>query len=104
MSLKAVFTDILNFHSHKMAYITVLIKEDTITYLEDDTNFIMNVTSFKMDTYSDSDGTPGRATIIPTKTPQAVKSSKSMFSAVDDPTLRLNEVIFVGIFYIQKHL
>ena len=81
-----------------MVKITVLIKEESVIYLEDDKNFIVNITSFKMDTYADSDRTPGRATIIPTAASQSIKSSKSAFSVIDDPALRLNDVIAAGNF------
>jgi hypothetical protein len=49
-----VFVEILNLHSHSDRDITISIKEDTDNYLLIETNYIVDVASVMIQSYSDS--------------------------------------------------
>ena len=77
-------------YSHKQVNITVYIKENTTAYIEDDTNYILNMTSFKITSYSDS---PSKATLVPTQIPQQGLSKRYAFNLLTTIDLRLNQIL-----------
>ena len=65
--LDSVFVEMLNLHSHTDRDIVVYIKEDTVNYLHVSQNYIVNINSVKIMTYSDIfSNAANRATIIGT--------------------------------------
>ena len=101
---KAAFSEILNIYSHKQVNITLFIKEYSNLFMEDD-NFILNMTSMTITSYSDLTDSPSRATIIPTDVSQQRLSKRSAFNLLKNTDLQLNEVLQASTFSsIQKLL
>ena len=97
-TLRAVFSDLLNNFSHKDLNITVNVKESTIVYLTDSTNYIMNITSVKIMSYSDTSNSPGRATLIPTLINLPTTNSQTSFHILKNMELNLDQKITAGTF------
>ena len=102
---KAAFSEVLNEYSHKSVNITIFIKEFSILYIQDDINFILNVTSLTITSYSDFSNSPSKAIIIPTESSQQGLSQRSAFNLLKNTDLQLNEVLVSSTFsYLQKLL
>ena len=63
---RSAFSKILNQFSHSKSNIIIYIKENTTSYIENYTTFLLNITSVTIQTYSDSSSTAGSATVIGT--------------------------------------
>ena len=92
-SMRALMSEILNHHSNQDREIEIYLKENARIYIEDDTNFIINITKVSITSYSDSGDTIGMATLIPTKISQSGESKKSAFSILKNSELDLERVI-----------
>ena len=65
--LDSVFVEILNLHAHTGRDINVYIKEETVNYLHISRNYILNIESIKIMTYSNAfRETNNKATIVST--------------------------------------
>ena len=92
-SMRALMSEILNHYSNQDREIEIYLKENTRIYMEDSTNFIINITKVKMTSYSDFGDTIGMATLIPTKIRQSGESKKSAFSIIKNSELDLERII-----------
>ena len=91
--MKPVMFEILSYHSNQDKEISIYVKENTTMYIEDDTNYIINITKVSITTYSNSDESPGMATLIPTKTEQSGKNKKTAFSILNSTELDRDKII-----------
>ena len=92
-SMRALMSELLNHHSNQYKNINIYVKENTKVYIEDITNFIINITYVKITSYSDSEDNPTIATLIPTKFPQSDRSQKSAFNILRNSELNLSKII-----------
>jgi hypothetical protein len=92
-SLKSAMSEVLNHHSNQNKTLSVYLKENTTVYLEDGTNFLINITSVQFMTYSNTSSSSTQATIVGTRIEQSGDSPKSVFSILQDTSLKLNETI-----------
>ena len=92
-SMRALMSEILNHHSNQDKVISIYLKENTEVFLEDETNFLINITQVKISSYSDTQEGSQMATLIPTKNPQNGVSMKSAFSILQNADLKLEEII-----------
>jgi hypothetical protein len=97
-SLGSVFSELVNYHSHRDIKIEILIKEGTSNYVLDDMNFIINTTSVKVSTYGGNGTSLQKATLILTNTTQITYEAKSLFTLHSNSTLKLMEKIEAGQF------
>ena len=75
-----------------------IFKENVSIYLNDNVNYILNITSVNLTSYSDVSSSPARATLIPTQITLPTKSSKVAFSILANTDLQLSSVIQKGSF------
>ena len=95
-SIKAAFIELLNYHSNTDKSVAIYIKDNQRHYLEDDKNFIMNITNVTITTYSDQQVIVSPAKLIPTQIPQSIENKRTAFSLLTDTDIRLSEVIAEG--------
>ena len=86
-------SEILNHHSNQDKEVNIYLKENTSIYIEDDTNYFINITSVSLSSYSDISDSPTKATLIATRIQQSGMSKKAAFKFLQNDELRLNEVI-----------
>ena len=91
-SAKTVFLELLNYHSNQDKSITIYFKEGQDYYVEDGTNYILNITNVTITSYSDDSDSSKRAKLIPTQIPQLVES-KTRLNLLKSTDLKLNETI-----------
>ena len=94
--MKALMSEILNYHSNQDKEIGIYVKEKTRIYLEDETNFIINITKVMITSYSESGDNPAKAILVPTKTPQSGQSKKSAFSILKNVDLDLDRIFSIS--------
>ena len=92
-SSRSMFSELLNHHSNQDKTITIYIAENQNFYIEDDFNYILNITNVTITSYSDISDTPGKAILTPTEIQQLSMSKKTKFSLLSNTDLRLTEVI-----------
>ena len=92
-SMKALMSEVLNHHSNQDKEISIYLKENTDIYLEDMTNYFINITNIKMMSYSDDSLDPQMANLIPTRIVQNNESKKAAFSILQNTDLMLNDVL-----------
>lgn len=92
-SARAVFSEILNFHSHRDVNLTVLFKEGADVFVNDNVAYVLNITSVTLTSYSDGSATPARATLVPTRASLPTQSGKVAFSIVRNTELRLADAL-----------
>ena len=95
-SAKALFIELLNYHSNQDKSVAIYLKENQNHYIEDGTSFILNITNVTMTTYSDEDIVVSRAKLIPTRIIQSAENYKTAFSLLANTTLMLDEVVTEG--------
>ena len=95
-SAKALFIELLNYHSNQDKSVAIYLKENQNHYIEDGTSFILNITNVTMTTYSDEDIVVSRAKLIPTRIVQSAENYKTAFSLLANTTLMLDEVVTEG--------
>ena len=89
--LDSVFVEILNLHAHTDREIVVYIKEDATNYLFIKRNFILNINSVQIMTYSDVFvQTNSKATIIGT---DAIEVSPVYGKSTSFSILKSNELL-----------
>ena len=94
--MKALMSEILNYHSNQDKEIDIYVKEKTRIYMEDETNFIINITKVTITSYSESDDIPAMSILVPTKTPQSGQSKKSAFSILKNVDLDLDRIFSIS--------
>lgn len=94
--MKAVFSEILNYFSHSDKEITIYLKENTNVYLEDELNYLLNMTSVTITSYSEVTTTAERATLIGTRIAQPGINTNASFSILQNTDIRLSAKISEG--------
>ena len=89
-------SEILNHHSNQDKRIDIYVKEKAKIYMEDETNFIINITKVMITSYSESGDNPAKAILVPTKTPQSGQSKKSAFSILKNVDLDLDRIFSIS--------
>ena len=98
-TIKPVFVELLNHHAHSDRNFTIYLKENKEVYLEEDVNYILNITSVAFNTFADdSTSTPGRATLKLTTAEQPGISAKAAFHILVNTDLRLDQKLAEGSF------
>ena len=97
-SIKSAFSEIFNHYSNRDNSVIIYLAEGQRYYMEDATNYILNITNVTITSYSESLSASGRATIIPTKIPQPNRSKKAAFSLLVYTDLNFDEVIHEGVY------
>ena len=95
-SIRAMFVELLNYHSNLDKSVIVYLKESQNHYMEDGTNYIMNITNVTIITYTDEQAILFKARLIPTRIPQSADNKKTAFSLLSNTTLKLDKVIAEG--------
>lgn len=95
-SLRSVFSEINNQFAHSNSNLVINIKEGVKVFLEDNLNYLINITSVTIQSYSDSNQIPARATIVATKLEQPTKNKKTAFSILSHTDIYLNETVIKG--------
>lgn len=103
-TMRAVFSEILNIFAHKDVNITVYLKEASQVYISDSTNFVLNVTSVKITSYSDRSSTPSRATLVPTRIQIPAAGGRTAFHILAHTELKISETIASGAFTDSEKL
>ena len=101
-TFRAMASDLLNNFSHKNLNININVKENVQLYLSDNTNFVMNITSVKLTSYSDNSLSVGRATLVPTQISLPATSLRTTFHILANMDLNLNQTISAGTFSISE--
>ena len=94
-SIKSVFVELLNHHSNQDKSVTIFLKEKQNYYIEDGMNYILNITSVTITSYSDELGNSGRARLVPTHVAQPAQS-KTIFNLLTNTSLMLDSAINQG--------
>ena len=63
-SLPLVFVEMLNYHANTKRTINIYLKENTESYVDLGFNYIINMTTVKIKSYSSTSSSPSKATII----------------------------------------
>ena len=95
-SAKALFIELLNYHSNQDKSVAIYLKENQNHYIEDGTSFVLNITNVTITTYSNEDTAIFRAKLIPTRIIQSAENYKTAFSLLANTTLMLDEVVTEG--------
>jgi hypothetical protein len=95
-TFKPVSYEILRLFSHSRYNLTILIKDGTKVYIEDDTNFFMSMGSVTISTYSWYPSNSGKALIVPTTIPQTDISGRNAFHVLKNIDLPIEEIISMG--------
>ena len=100
-SLGFVFVELLNFHANTARTINVHLKENTQNYIDLSFNYIINITTVTISSYSTTSSTPSKATIVageindPTQTNiTAYYSNTTMLNILLSTKLNKNKQIF----------
>ena len=78
--------------------------ENTEVYLEDDSNYIFNLTSVRLTSYAQNVTVAKRATLIATSAVQSGLSGQSAFNILKNTDLRISEIIASGDFTEREKL
>ena len=95
-SAKALFVELLNYHSNQDKSVAIYFKENQNHYIEDGTSFILNITNVTITTYSEEDSNLFRAKLIPTRVAQSAENKKTAFSLLAYTDLMFDEVVTEG--------
>ena len=92
-SLHQSFIEIISLFSNSDIDITIYIKEETITYLEDSKIYLINIPSVIIKTYSENGDNSGSATMITTDSEVEILSSKASFNLVKSITVDISSIL-----------
>ncbi|CAI2378198.1 unnamed protein product [Moneuplotes crassus] len=95
---KPVFVEILKQHSHKDYNISIYVMENTNTFIEDSTSYIINITKVFISSYNDAGISQGMATITTTDSSVNEISQKAAFHLMKNATLDIASVLSGGNF------
>jgi hypothetical protein len=90
-----VFLELLNIRAHSESNIVIYVKENTIVNMQLGYNYIANITSVTIESYSDSSSTPAKATLYVRQYTLDMFDEHTSFNLVSDNTLDLNSKINV---------
>ena len=100
-SLGFVFVELLNFHANTERTINVHLRENTQNYVDLNFNYIINITTVTISSYSTTSSTPSKATIIagevndPTQTNiTAYYSNTTVFNILLNTKLNKDKQLF----------
>ena len=92
-SMKPLTSEILNHHSNQDKEINIYLKENTMTYIEDQTNYFINISTISISSYSETSDSPAKATLMGTRIQQSGISKKAAFTILQNTDLKLDEII-----------
>jgi hypothetical protein len=95
-TFKSVSSEVLNHLSNKNLNLTILLKEGSKTYIEDDTTYFLGLNSVTLSTYSDGPSTTDKALLVPTAIQQHWLSGRASFNILTHWSLNINEAISNG--------
>jgi len=84
-----VFLELLNIRSHSDVQITIYVKENTIINLQKGYNYIANISSVIIESYSGTFSIPGKATLYVKQSVLNMFNIKTQFNLVSNNTLNL---------------
>lgn len=88
-TIKPALAEILKHLSNQEVSVSVYLKANTITYLEDSTVFVVNMTAFTLQSYTDTGTTTEKATITTTEIAQPGLSGRATFNIMKDVTINV---------------
>jgi hypothetical protein len=92
-----VFVEILNLHSHSDRDITISVKEDTDNYLLIETNYIVDLTSVMIQSYSDSStSTLDNANLYFKDSDVDMFDFQTIFNIIENTNIDVSTVINTG--------
>jgi len=91
-----VFLELLNIRSHTESEIKIYVKENTEINMQQGYNFIVNITSVTIESYSDISSSPSKATLYVRQYTLNMFDPKTTFNLVSNNTLKLSEKINVS--------
>jgi hypothetical protein len=86
-TMKSVSSEILNQLTAKNANITILLKEGSKVYIQDDTTYFLSMGSVTVASYSDSSSKPGRALLVPTAIVQHGITERAAYHILENTDL-----------------
>ena len=95
-SIRTLFVELINHHSNQDKSVTIYLKENQKHYMEDGTNYILNITNVTITTYTDEQAILFKAKFIPTGISQSALSQKTAFSLLSNTSLKLDDIITEG--------
>ena len=95
-TMRAVFSEILNNLSHTKSSITIYLKENTNVFVNDEANYMVNMTSVKILSYSNNSSFPGKAFLIPTQITLPTTHDRTLFHILNNLDLDLNKAMKGG--------
>ena len=87
------FIEILNFHSHTDRVVSIYLKEYTTSYMMQTTNYIINMTMVKIQSYTDGVNEAANANLFGVDYDIQIFSPATVMNLIVDDTLKLNETI-----------
>ena len=100
-SLGMVFVELLNFMSNSNAQVKIHLKEQTAVFLENDLNYLINLESVQIDSYSDSSGEADQAIIVETDSPVPLIHDSTRFMPLTSADLDTTIVSDVNAGYLE---
>ena len=90
-SIQLPFIEILNYMAHQPLDVKVFVKEMTVNYMMQKRNYMINMTSVTIESYTDGKNIPYLAYIRIVNYDINIFNKKTMTNLIVDPTLRLND-------------
>lgn len=92
-TMKSVSSEILNQLTAMNVNITILLKEGSKVYVQDDTTYFLSMGSVIVTSYSDSSSTPGRALLVPTAIAQLGITERAAYHILQNTDLPITTKI-----------
>jgi hypothetical protein len=96
-TFKSVASEVLNHLSYKSVNVTILLKEETKVYIEDDTTYFLGLESVTLSSYSEESEISRRAIIVPTAILQFGLLKRAPLNILTHTDLRINSTIAKGV-------
>lgn len=87
------FLEILNFWAHSSSNLTIYVMENTIVNIEQGYNFIINITSVTISSYSATSSSPAKSTLYVRQYALEKFNSNTIFTLLASSTLQLSSKI-----------
>jgi hypothetical protein len=101
-TFKSVASEVLNHLSYKSINVTILLKEETKVYIEDDTSYFLGLESVTISSYSDESDLSKRAIIVPTVIPQLGLLKRANLNILTHADLRISSTIAKGVLSLNQ--
>ena len=95
-NFRSAASEILNHYSLTDVDVTILLKENTRVYIEEDTTYFIRMNLVTIKSYSDFSSDPGRALIVQTSITQPEMSGKAVFHILQHTNLDTRNQITLG--------